>query len=540
MTYVVTQNCCNDATCVAVCPVDCIHPRPDEPDFHTAEMLYIDPQTCIDCGACAEVCPVDAIIPEHAVTAETARYLELNADYYTRSPQPAGRAATTADETRAVEVESAPTRLRVAIVGSGPAACYAAEELLARPGIDVEVTMLERLPFAGGLVRYGVAPDHTKTKRIERMFERTIRSDRVRLYLNVEVGRDITVDDILAHHHAVVFATGADHDRDLDIPGEKLPGSHSAREVVAWYNGHPDHADTGFDLSGPRAVIIGNGNVALDVARVLAGGVAALRHTDIADHALKALADSGIREVLILGRRGPAAAACTAPELLGLAHLDGVDVTVAGTVPIDADSTFKDRVLAEYSQQEPTPGHNRITLRFNVAPIEILGSDRVTGIRVRTTDGNTEDIECQLVLRSIGYRGARVADLPFDHAGGTVPNIDGRVVDEARQDFRPGRYVAGWIKRGPTGVIGTNRACAQQTVDRLLADFRAGSLVQPASTGPAGSEPFEMLIRQRRPDALMAADWFAIDRHERIEGIKQGRPRVKLIDPQSVLSPTPG
>ncbi|BBZ05675.1 putative ferredoxin/ferredoxin--NADP reductase [Mycolicibacterium chitae] len=533
MTYVVTQNCCNDATCVAVCPVDCIHPRPDEPAYHTAEMLYIDPQTCIDCGACAEVCPVDAIIPEDELTAETARYLDLNADYYARAPRGTAPQAPSAGEPPAGD-EPAAAPLRVAIIGSGPAACYAAADLLARPGIEVEVTMLERLPFAGGLVRYGVAPDHAGTKRIARMFERTIRDDRVRLYLNVDVGRDMSVDDILAYHHAVVFATGADHDRRLDIPGEQLPGSHSAREFVAWYNGHSDHADRDFDLSGPRAVIVGNGNVALDVARILARGATALRHTDIADHALAALADSEIREVLVLGRRGPAAAACTTPELLGLADLTGVDVTVAERVPIGDDATVKEQVLAEYAQQEPTPGRNRITLRFHTTPVEILGTERVTAIRVRTADGGTEDIECRLVLRSIGYRGTPVADLPFDGARGTVANVDGRVVADR---VRPGRYVAGWIKRGPTGVIGTNQACAQETVDALLADFRAGSLVHPDAY--ADAEQFEMFLRARRPEAMTAADWFAIDRHERIEGTRQGRPRVKLIDPQSVLSPTP-
>lgn len=537
MTYVVTQNCCNDATCVAVCPVDCIHPRPDDPAFQTAEMLYIDPETCIDCGACAEVCPVDAIIPADEVTAETARYLELNADYYIRNPRPTGPHLPAPAGGSRLPLGPAPTPLRVAIVGTGPAACYAAEDLLARSDVDVEVTMLERLPFAGGLVRYGVAPDHGNTKRIERMFERTIRSDRVRLYLNVEVGRDLGVDHILAHHHAVLFASGAEQDRRLDIPGEDLAGSHSAREFVAWYNGHPDHSGRDFDLSGRRAVVVGNGNVALDVARVLTGGVTALGHTDIADHALRALADSAIREVLILGRRGPAAAACTTPELIGLADLAGVDVTVSGAVPIDADSTIKERVLAEYSRQAPGVGRNRITLRFNSAPVEILGSDRVTGVRVHTPDGGTEDIECQLVLRSIGYRGAPVADLPFDEIRGTVANIDGRVVDHESREPRTGHYVAGWIKRGPTGVIGTNRGCAEQTVECIIADFRAGALGKLELDRHAVVDQFDALIRRRCPDAMGAADWFAVDRHERIEGLKQGRPRVKLIDPRSVALP---
>jgi ferredoxin--NADP+ reductase len=220
---------------------------------------------------------------------------------------------------------------------------------------------------------------------------------------------------------------------------------------------------------------------------------------------------------------------------MGLADVPGVDVTVAGEVPIDVDATIKQRVLADYSRRDPTPGRNRITLRFDSAPVQILGADRVTGIRVNTPGGGTEDIECGMVLRSIGYRGAPVPDLPFDDVRGIVSNVDGRVFDQGLQEPITGRYVAGWIKRGPSGVIGTNRLCAQQTVARILEDFRAGALVAP----DVDAEGFEMLIRRRRPDVLVAADWFAIDRHERIEGRKQGRPRVKLSDPQAVLFPTP-
>lgn len=526
MTFVVTQNCCNDATCVDVCPVNCIHPAPGEPGYATAELLHIDPAACIDCGACAEVCPVDAIMPDHTLTEANRRYLDVNADFFRGAlvVEPAVTAPTK------FGVTAQPARLRVAIVGSGPSALYAAENLLSRRDVHAEVTIIERLPFAGGLVRYGVAPDHAETKSIERNFQRTLRRPGLTAYFDVEVGEHVTIDELSAQHHAVLFASGASEDRRLGIPGDELPGSHSAREFVAWYNGHPDFAERSFDLSHPQVVIIGNGNVALDIARILTTHVDSLRRTDIAEHALDALRASAVRRVVILGRRGPDAAACTTPELLGLDADPTVDITVDGQVPIDEDSALKVQVLADYSRRTPRADHRRIAFRFHTAPIELIGDRHLTGIRVsRPGAMESEVIDCRLVLRSIGYRGVEIPGLPFDVTTGTVANLAGRVVDLPSGRPVRGRYVTGWIKRGPTGVIGTNRLCADETVQSIVADFLGGRLPEPT----AAPETIHRLIRARRPQTFGTDGWLAIDRHERATGRQQGRPRVKLIDADS-------
>ncbi|MFE7419063.1 FAD-dependent oxidoreductase [Rhodococcus sp. NPDC057529] len=527
MAYVVTQNCCNDATCVAVCPVDCIHPTPAEREYTRTEMLYIDPGACIDCGACSDVCPVDAIVPGDAPAPDIDRYREINAEYFQRNPRstPPGAHVQPLPLALATTGVTHPPALRVAIVGSGPSAFYAAEELLARRDIAAEVTMFERLPVAGGLVRFGVAPDHWQTKAVDRVFDRTARRDGFTFHLGVEVGRDMTIDEVLAHHHAVIHASGASGDRRLAINGEDLPGSYAAREFVAWYNGHPDHADRTFDLSARRAVVVGNGNVALDVARILVSDVNTLRRTDIADHALAALAGSRVEEVVVLGRRGPEHAACTTPELLALGSLPGIDVLVDGPVTAAPDAPAKLRILADYSRREPTPGNKRIVLRFDTSPREVLGAGRAESLLV--SHGDTVDrIECGLILRAVGYRGLPIDGLPFDEAAGTVANAAGRVVLPGTGETVPGHYVAGWIKRGATGVIGTNRYCAAETVEALLADHRAGLLAAPTSA----AADLAALVRERRPDALGGADWRAIDRFEREQGRAVGRPRVKIVD----------
>ncbi|MBV6761675.1 FAD-dependent oxidoreductase [Rhodococcus opacus] len=527
MAYVVTQNCCNDATCVAVCPVDCIHPTPAEREYTRTEMLYIDPGTCIDCGACADVCPVDAIVPGDAPAPDIDRYREINAEYFQRNPRsvPPGAHVQPLPLALATTGVTDPPALRVAIVGSGPSAFYAAEELLARRDIAAEVTMFERLPVAGGLVRFGVAPDHWHTKTVDRVFDRTAQRDGFTFHLGVEVGRDVTLDEVLAHHHAVIHASGASGDRRLGIPGEDLPGSYAAREFVAWYNGHPDHADRTFDLSARRAVVVGNGNVALDVARILVSDVDTLRRTDIADHALAALAGSRIEEVVVLGRRGPEHAACTTPELLALGSLPGIDVLVDGPVTAGPDAPAKLRILADYSRRKATPGNKRIVLRFGTSPREVLGAGRAESLLV--AHGDTADrIECGLILRAVGYRGLPIAGLPFDDATGTVANAAGRVALQGTGETVRGHYVAGWIKRGATGVIGTNRYCAAETVEALLADHRAGLLAAPT----AAAADLAALVRERRPDALGGADWRAIDRFERERGREEGRPRIKIVD----------
>ena len=528
MAYVVTQNCCNDATCVAVCPVDCIHPTPAERDYSQSEMLYIDPATCIDCGACADVCPVDAIVPGDSIAPDVDRYREINADYFDRNPTIAGSRTHIQPlplSLATVGNEDPPT-LRVAIVGSGPSAFYAAEELLARRDIDAEVTMFERLPVAGGLVRFGVAPDHWHTKTVDRIFQRTSRRAGFTFYLGVDVGRDMSSEELTASHHAVIHASGASSDRRLGITGEDLPGSDSAREFVAWYNGHPDHVDATFDLSTKRVVVVGNGNVALDVARILVSDGEALRRTDIADHALAVLADSEVEEVVVLGRRGPEFAACTTPELLALGSLPGIDVIGDGPVTAGPDAPIKLQILAEYSRRPTTPGNRRIIFRFGLTPDSIVGSDRVESLQVRETHGAaSRRIDCGLVLRAVGYRGRPIDGLPFDSVTGTVPNVKGRVVQPLTGNAVTGHYTAGWIKRGATGVIGTNRYCAAETVATLLDDHHRGLLAAPTAT----SSDLESLVRQRCPGALSGADWRIIDRYERERGREAGRPRIKIV-----------
>ncbi|MFD0331428.1 FAD-dependent oxidoreductase [Streptacidiphilus monticola] len=300
MAYTITQTCCQDASCIAVCPVNCIHPAPGEPDFGTTDALYIDPRTCIDCGACADECPVDAVVPEDTLTDRQRIYAEQARAYYRgRTAEPAWG-----------EPEIPPSlphgagTLRVAVVGSGPAACYTAQELLQCTG--AEVTMIERLPVPGGLLRYGVAPDHPDTKKLGERHETLFRHPNLSMFLNVEVGTHVTHEELAAHHHAVVYAVGAAAPRRLGIPGEDLPGSIPAPRFVAWYNGHPDVPAAEVDLDGVRrAVVVGNGNVALDVARLLACDPEPLSRTDIADHALAALRRTRVREVVLLGRRGP-------------------------------------------------------------------------------------------------------------------------------------------------------------------------------------------------------------------------------------------
>ncbi|GAA1872088.1 FAD-dependent oxidoreductase [Pseudonocardia ailaonensis] len=518
-----------------VCPVNCIHPRPDEPDYATAEMLYIDPASCIDCGACIEACPVDAIAPDYDLTDENLRFTEINAQYY-EDPAHQGYPQSPQETSRPRIETTEPGPLRVAVVGSGPAACYAAEDLLTRRGLDVEVHMFERLPTPWGLVRFGVAPDHQATKSVTRTFARTMGRRGLNVHLNVEVGRHITHDELLAAHHAVIYAVGAPLDRRLGIPGEDLPGSHAATAFVGWYNGHPEFADTTFDLSAERAVVVGNGNVALDVARVLSGDVDDLARTDIADHALEALAASKIREVVVLGRRGPQHAAYTVPELLGLSHFD-VEVHPGHG---GLGGAYKTELVRELAERPAQGRDKRIVLRYLSSPLEILGEDRVTGLRIGQNSvadgparptGETEDLECGLVLRSIGYRGAPLPGLPFDEARGVLPNEGGRVVDPATGSPTTGVYAAGWIKRGPSGVVGTNRKCAEDTVALLLEDYLGGRLAAPA--GDAGS--LRELIASRQPLAFGYPGWKAIDVHERATGRNQGRPRVKLVDVQEML-----
>jgi len=449
--------------------------------------------------------------------------------------------------------------LRVAIVGSGPAGFYAAGQLLTAKDLHAEVEMFDKLATPWGLVRAGVAPDHPNIKAVTRVYEKTAKREGFRFHGNVEVGKDVSHEELAAHHHAVIYATGSPTDRRLGIPGEDLPGSHAATDFVGWYNGHPDYRDLEFDLTPRRAVVIGNGNVALDVARMLALTHDELGKTDIADHALEALAESGVEEIVVLGRRGPLQAAYTNPELKELGEMAAADVIVdpdeARLDPlsqeefdsgaIDKTSRVNVETVQEYASRTPHGHPRRIVLRFLVSPVEILGDDRVTGVRVvrnrleKSDDGRlvaratdeTEEVECGIVLRSVGYRGEPFAGLPFDESRNTLNNEGGRITDPETGDPLPGVYTAGWIKRGPSGVIGTNKKCAQETVSALLEDLAAGKLPDPSAEVDSLIE----VLHERHPDVVDYAGWQLIDQHERGLGEPAGRPRVKLTRAEELL-----
>jgi ferredoxin--NADP+ reductase len=419
--------------------------------------------------------------------------------------------------------------LRVAIVGSGPAGFYAAGPLLGAD-VPVEVDMFERLPTPWGLVRLGVAPDHPKIKSVSRAFEKISAQPGFRFFGNVEVGRDLSHEELCEHYDAVVYAVGAQSDRHMGIPGEDLPGSWPATEFVAWYNGHPDFQELEFDLSVERAVVIGNGNVAVDVARMLALTAEELAPTDTTDAANDAIASAGIKEIVMIGRRGPAQAAFTTPELQELGELAGADVIVdfadlEGAEPKDTNAERNLEVLRAFAAREPAGKPKRLVLRFFTSPVALAGDERVEAVElVRNTldselravpTAEHETLPAGIVFRSVGYRGVELPGVPFDERSGTVPNDRGRV--------DPGVYVTGWIKRGPSGVIGTNKKDASETVELLLEDLRDG----PRKDRPAGE--IEALLMERGIRFVLYPGWTSIDELERAAGEKLGRPRVKLV-----------
>ena len=443
--------------------------------------------------------------------------------------------------------------LRVAIVGSGPAGFYTAEHVLKHERTHAEVDMFDRLPTPYGLVRFGVAPDHPKIKSVIRVYEKTAARPEFRFFGNVEVGKEITVDELRERYHAVVFAYGTATDRQLGIPGEDLPGSHPATQFVNWYNAHPDYADHEFDLSCERVVVIGNGNVAADVARMLALTREELTETDTADHAIEAFSGSNVKEIVVLGRRGPAQAAFTNPEVRELGEMVNADIDIdAGEMELDeisrewldsddADPTNRRNVeiFTDFSGRDPEGKPQKITLRFLRSPIEIQGDGKVERIvvgknelqrgedgRIRAVDtGERETIECGLVLRSIGYKGIPIEGVPFDDGRGLIHNEVGRVHDGNGEQV-PGLYAVGWIKRGPSGVIGTNKKDAQETVDELFADLEAGKVPEAELAGDRGS--IEALLAERKPDHVTFEGWQAIDAAEVEAGKPHGRPRVKF------------
>jgi ferredoxin/flavodoxin---NADP+ reductase len=533
MPHVITQSCCSDGSCVYACPVNCIHPSPDEPGFATAEMLYIDPAACVDCGACVSACPVGAIAADTRLEPKQLPFVGLNAAFYPERA-PDEKVPPTSKLAPVIEAPFVHARsggpLTVAIIGSGPAAMYAADELLTQRGVCVNV--FERLPTPYGLVRAGVAPDHQSTKRVTMLFDKVTRLRGFTFYLNVEVGSDVTHDELLAHHHAVLYAVGAPDDRRLDIDGMGLPGSGTATEVVAWINGHPEYTELPVDLGHERVVIIGNGNVAFDVARILTTDPEALARTDIADHALAALRASRVQEVVIAARRGPAHSAFTLPELIGLTStcevvLDAIDHDLVlrdlaeATEPLTRN---KLEILSKLGDASTPATRPRIRLAYRLTPKRVVGEVRAEGVEFTVTGTDeVRQVSAGLVLTSIGYRAKPIRGLPFDESAAVVQNDGGRVVDPETGAPVRGSYVAGWIKRGPTGFIGTNKSCAAQTVHNLVADYNRGLLTDPASK-PA---VLDKLVRGRQPAVIDAEGWKAIDAAEIARGGEE-RPRDKF------------
>jgi len=452
----------------------------------------------------------------------------------------------------AIGTPSAP--LRVAIIGSGPAAFYAAEHFFKQSAVVVDVDMYDRLPTPHGLVRYGVAPDHAKIKTVTRAYDAIAGHARFRFYGNVDFGSHVTLADLQHHYHQVVFATGAQTDRRMGIPGEDLAGSHPATEFVAWYNGHPDYRDHQFDLSVERAAVVGVGNVAIDVARILVRTPEELVKTDIAAHALEALRESRVQEVFLLGRRGPAQAAFTNPEVKEIGEMADADVSVRPEeVALDPLSQAQleasgDRMLAKkveilqgYAVRTPQGRDRRLHVRFLVSPVELVADPQGRVCRMRlvrntlvastsgtlnaTATGEFEDLDVGLVFRSVGYRGVALPGVPFHEKWGVIPNDKGRVLDGEGGAPVTGLYAAGWIKRGPSGVIGTNKPDSVETVTAMLEDVAAGRHWQPAHPQV---EAAEALVRLRQPLVVTYPDWRRLDALELANGQAVGRPRLKF------------
>jgi len=452
--------------------------------------------------------------------------------------------------------------LRVAIIGAGPTGFYVADHLLRKPGVTVEVDMFDRLPTPYGLVRLGVAPDHQKIKFVTNAFDKVAASPGFRFFGGVDFGKHVTLADLKTHYHQIVYCTGAQTDRRMGIPGEDLAGSHPATEFVAWYNGHPDYRDCVFDLSQESVAVVGVGNVAVDVVRILCRTPEELATTDIADYALEALKKSRVKEVYLLGRRGPAQAAFTNPEIRELGELPDADIS-ADPAEVELDplsraaversqdraTVKKVEILREYAQRPAAGRSRRLVLRFLVSPVELIGDDagRVAAMRLvrnelyatstgalqpRATD-RFETIPVGLVFRSVGYRGVPLASVPFNESWGVILNDKGRVLDPGTKQPLVGEYTAGWIKRGPTGVIGTNKPDAAETVECMFEDLALGAVLEPAHPEAAAADA---LVRQRQPSFVSYADWLKLDAFEVAQGRAQGRPRVKLTSVEEMLA----
>ena len=452
--------------------------------------------------------------------------------------------------------------LRVAVIGAGPAGFYTAEHLFRQPGLAVLVDLYDRLPTPYGLVRFGVAPDHQKIKNVTAAFDKTAAHSGFRFFGNVELGKDVTIDDLRAHYDQIVYTTGAQTDRRMGISGEDLRGSHPATDFVAWYNGHPDYREQRFDLSQERVAVVGVGNVAVDVVRILCRTPDELAATDISDDALAALRESRVREVYLLGRRGPAQAAFTNPEIRELGELPGADIQVrpdeAELDPLsraeleksgDRSTLKKVEILREFARRPPSGKPRTLFARFLVSPVALLGSENgaVTGMRLvrnelQATAAGTlqarpttafEDLPVGLVFRSVGYRGVPIPGVPFHDAWGVIWNDKGRVLDPDGREPRPGEYVAGWIKRGPTGVIGTNKPDAAETVACMAEDLARGRVLAPPEPDPGA---VLALVQQRQPHYVSWPDWQRLDALEVARGRASGRPRVKFTRVEEMLA----
>ncbi len=442
--------------------------------------------------------------------------------------------------------------LRVAVIGAGPSGIYATEALIKQSEVAVSVDVFDRLPTPYGLVRYGVAPDHQTIKSVTKVMQKVLQDPRVRFLGNVEYGRDLTYADLKRHYDAVVYTVGASSDRHLNIPGEELPGSLSATEFVAWYNGHPDYQNLDIRLDVRGVAVVGMGNVAVDVTRILAKSAEELRQTDIADHALPVLAQSQVTDIYMLGRRGPAQAKFTTKELRELGELHNADVLVrpeeleldeksAASIAHDPAMLKNLEVLREFAARPLSGKPRRIYIRFFVSPVAILGEGRVQKIRLEKNrldenlnavgTGQFEELEVGMVLRSVGYKGVPLPEVPFDSRKGVIPNQGGRVLREGQVAL--GEYTAGWIKRGPSGVIGTNKADATETIKLLLED--APRL--PLAPEPA-PEAVTRLLQSRGVRYVTLEHWLKLDQHECVQGQAQGRPRVKVTSVEKMLELT--
>lgn len=447
--------------------------------------------------------------------------------------------------------------LRVAVIGSGPTGFFTAQHLFKQKELVVEVDLYDRLPTPFGLVRFGVAPDHMNIKKVTVGYHKVAKNPRFAFFGNVDVGTHITVEEMRDHYHMIVYCTGAQTDRRLDIPGEDLENSRTATEFVAWYNGHPDYRDHEFNLEAETVVVVGVGNVAVDVARILVRTPEELKATDIAEHAMEALSKSKVRRVVMLGRRGPAQAAFTNPEVKELGEMQGASVFIR---PEDAEpdelskkqlEANPDRVtqkkldiMKEFAERGEPQGRV-LEIRFLTSPTELVddGKGAVGAVRVvrnelvekggrlspRATD-RSDEIPAQLVLRSVGYRGVPLPRVPFREDWGTIPHEAGRVLGEGAAVT--GEYAAGWIKRGPSGVIGTNKPCAKETVDSMLEDVREGRLLQPKNPDRAAVEK----LLGARTRVVSYADWERLDEIELQRGAELGRPRLKLTRVQEMLA----